>query len=196
MTTLNTIFEIASNNADYVDKDAKKAFSQLNATLLKGMKEFPVFNEPCSLYRFVGFPQLQIGFDVRENEIMKDLEEGRITLSNPIGFNDPMDPIIRVWAELQREDSQLQIDKNIRRLLTDIMSHFRVGCFVHEPITPFVVDKNNNVELVRPYENTLMWGHYAKGHRGICIKYRISPEMLVPYIDAHNHLCIGDVRYK
>ena len=145
MTSLKTIFNVAFNNADFTARDEKKAFAQLNATILSGMNEFPIFDAPRTLYRFVGFPQLPKGLDVRENEIMKDLEEGRITLSNPIEFNDPMDPIIRVWAELQRKDSQLQIDKNIRKLLTEIMSHFRIGCFVHEPITPFAIDRKSVV---------------------------------------------------
>lgn len=150
-------------------------------------------NQPKSLYRFTGFGRQRKDKPISENEIIKDIRDGRITLSNPMNFNDPMDPLIRVWAEELVKNNPSAEARVIAQLIEMAMSPFRIGCMMDS------VDRRYNEKegkRSKPYLNSLMWGHYTNNHTGVCIKYKITPEMLMRYNDEKRTLILGDVRYR
>ena len=136
-------------------------------------------NQERTLYRFSGFARQRKDKPISENEIIKDIRDGRITLSNPMNFNDPMDPLIRVWAEELVKDNPSAQAGAIAQLIDMAMKPFRIGCLMDSEDREF---KEKNPKLngrkTEPFLNTLMWGHYTNNHTGVCIKYRITPRML------------------
>jgi len=176
-----------------MDGNFGSAFNHVKGLVREELGWLPKDNSKRFLYRFVGFPPTRRGKDISENEIIKDIRDGRITLSNPMTFNDPMDPLIRVWAEEQSLRRRSEHDFEIMaKLINAAMNSFRIGCLAHE--------KESTLwglePPLSPYQNTLMWGHYAKSHTGVCIKYRITPEMLDAHTDSERILFLGDVRYR
>lgn len=187
---LNMELDVALENI--MDGNIGSAFYHINNLILEELNLFPKQTEVRELYRFVGFPPLRRNKDISENEVIKDIREGRITLGNPMRFNDPMDPIIRVWIEKQCKNKSN--DKNIQimsRLINYAMNSFRICSLVREPSNSRFF--NNTID---PFENTLMWSHYAKSHTGLCIKYKITPDVLNRHTDNSRILLLGDVRYR
>lgn len=191
MVLLKDILDLTREFAKQKDANTLTISECINQKIEEGLREFAPVRKPLTLYRFVSFPSLSHKESKANiNPIINDILSGGVTLGNPANFNDPFDPILKTWADLQRKEAKV-----VRHALKDMTSHIRIGCFVREPQTPFVYD-GQTLELYHPYENTLMWGHYAKGHRGICIKYKIVPEIFNKYNTANSKLCIGDVRYR
>ena len=94
---LNLELDVALENI--MDGNIGSAYYHINNLILEELNLLPKQTDVRELYRFVGFPPLRRGKDISENEVIKDIREGRITLGNPMKFNDPMEPIIRVWIE-------------------------------------------------------------------------------------------------
>lgn len=189
---LNGELEIALESI--MDGDDIPAFDHVCRLIRGELDAMPKETHDRILYRFVGFPTYGTHRDISEDEILDDIKLGRITLSNPINFNDPMDPIIRVWAEerqkLQTRDRDL---KRVAELIHKATAHFRICSLIGEKKTR---RKWFDHSIEQPYENVLMWGHYAKSHTGICIKYRIKPQVLASYTNMDSIMFLGDVRYR
>ncbi len=187
---LNLELDVALENI--MDGNIDSAYYHINNLILEELNLLPKQTDVRELYRFVGFPPLRRGKDISENEVIKDIREGRITLGNPMKFNDPMDPIIRVWIEKHCKNKTR--DKNIQimsRLINFAMNSFRICSLVREPSKSKFF--HNTID---PFENTLMWSHYAKSHTGLCIKYKITPDVLNQHTDNNRILLLGDVRYR
>lgn len=114
---------------------------------------------PISLIRFSGIAN-NAGF----LELKEDIRLGRITLSNPFKFNDPMDPILKVWIELQKDYSWNKNHQKFFAIALKSLKNLRVCC---------LSDINRLGDKL-----PLMWSHYADNHKGIAIKYRITTDML------------------
>lgn len=103
-----------------------------------------------------------------------------LSLSSPITFNDPFDcPIIEL---LNNKDT---IPPLMRKAYMDCL---KIRCFTSNVKMPFPKDSNDLQNIVKNAEkhnedndeflNGLMWAHYADYHKGICIKYTFSPEII------------------
>ena len=183
-----------------LDGNYEGAYSSISSLIKEevGKMRKELCNQERTLYRFSGFARQRKDKPISENEIINDIREGRITLSNPMNFNDPMDPLIRVWAEeLVKANSSLQIGA-IAKLIEMAMKPFRIGCMMDSEDRMFKENhpKENEIKKTKPYLNTFMWGHYTNNHTGVCLKYKITPEMLTRYNDEKRTLILGDVRYR
>ena len=189
---LNGELEIALESI--MDGDDIPAFNHVCRLIREELDAMPKETHDRILYRFVGFPTYGTNREISGDEILEDIKLGRITLSNPMSFNDPMDPIIRVRTE-ERQKLQTR-DRNLKRvaeLIHEATAHFRICSLVGEKGTRKNLFNRLNEH---PYENVLMWGHYAKCHTGICIKYRIKPQVLAGYTNMDRIMLLGDVRYR
>lgn len=114
-----------------------------------------------------------------------------------MNFNDPMDPLIRVWAEELVKNNPSVEARVIAQLIEMAMNPFRIGCTMDSVDRKYNEDHpKENERMTKPFLNTLMWGHYTNNHTGVCIKYRITPDMLERYNDEKRTLILGDVRYR
>ncbi len=100
--------------------------------------------------------------------ILSDLSEEKIVVSSPESFNDPFDCLILSdirWApEQYKNTGKFFVDTYIKEL-----TKVRIRCFVGD------ISKTKK-SVKEPYLNTLMWGHYAESHQGICIRYSLSED--------------------
>lgn len=49
------------------------------------------------VFRFTSIPVIEGCESFEANPIIKDILSDSLTFSNPVNFNDPMDPILRTW---------------------------------------------------------------------------------------------------
>lgn len=109
--------------------------------------------------------------------LYQSLINEQLNLSSPTTFNDPFDCPIRVLLNKGNDVSSL-----VRQAYQDCL---KIACFTSNVKLPYRKDTNNLLsESVfdekkhrkdkKEYLNSLMWGHYADSHKGICIKYSFS----------------------
>lgn len=167
-----------------MDGNAGSAFNHCIEQLYQEFQELPDLEESQTLFRFVGLPSKGVG---RES-ILQDISRNRITLSNPKNFNDPMDPILREWLNIQVKNSRNRLDKKAFRIMKNALKRLRIcslSGYDH---------KGYNRENF--YLNPLMWAHYAKSHKGICIEYEITQEELSNYNNQNELLRLIPVSYR
>lgn len=158
------------------------------------LKYLPKINNDFSAYRFIGLPSDGVGSSLKEQGIIKDIYEERMTLANPMNFNDPLDPIIKIWVSETKKRCSKELEKKMYMVLEQAIRYMRIGCMAKEHSSNGdVLRRNSHLE---PYKNTLMWGHYANGHRGICIRYKIKKDVLDLHTDDNKILTFGDIRYR
>lgn len=99
---------------------------------------------------------------------IEEIINNTISVSSPKTFNDPLDPPITLAA--RHKFKNISTLKN-EQFFLESLEKVRIRCFVPEkhPMTK---------KELRPYLNTLMWSHYANSHKGICIKYKLSPSLI------------------
>lgn len=126
---------------------------------------------------------------------LADMSNNTITVVSPLKMNDPSDTLIYDWA-----DAKYNHWKNIEqaRGLIDVPiigSLFRSGEIYKESfekyrVRSFCESRNGRI----PYQNTLMWSHYAGGHTGYCIEYSLSREMQAKRYST-GYLCTRAINY-
>lgn len=104
---------------------------------------------------------------------IEDIINNTISVSSPKTFNDPLDPPITLAAKHKFKDIKTQKDQ---QFFLESLEKVRIRCFVPEK------HPKTQKEL-EPYLNTLMWAHYANSHKGMCIKYKLSPSSLIKRTD-------------
>lgn len=156
-----------------LDGDYGSAYQHCIEQLFDEFKELPQLDGTHHLYRFVGIPHKE-----GRESVIQDIAHNRICLSNPKNFNDPMDPILREWLEMQIRDAKFKEDAKTFKLLKNALKHLRIcslsgykGSHWHDRLT---ISKHQEQVY-----NPLMWAHYANSHKGICIEYEINPECFV-----------------
>lgn len=187
MRDLKTIFLLEETQNPHYDLDiAYEAlidhnYPEVHTHLLRLLKEelTQITNEnvPKSLLRFCG-----ISNENSFNEIKKDIQQGRLTFSNPFKFNDPMDPILKVWIETNKRNSNSQLNKRFFKSVVNALKNLRICCMADS------TDLSENLPL--------MWSHYANSHKGIAIKYKITQDILNRYNDNQHLLRLCPVIYR
>ena len=151
----------------------------LDNLLYEVFETIPRDNQERHLLRFTSFPPQK---DVNGNElewdesrcpIIKDIKNNTITLSSPKGFNDPMDPSIKIWIEGRKHGNK--IDRTCYRLLEKSLDNIRICCLVDQKLNRSRLYSYFNQDKEH---NPLMWAHYADSHKGVCIQYKITPSNL------------------
>ena len=111
---------------------------------------------------------------------VQDLINNEITVVSPSEMNDPFDSIYNLYRDF---DNLACICPNKEDIpgFYDMFNYYRVRSFV----------KGNSSRNIK---NILMWSHYTDGHKGFCIKYRLS-KYFINKPTEHGHLCLKNIRY-
>lgn len=96
---------------------------------------------------------------------LKDLINKEITVVNPSKFNDPFDCLF-----YQLFDPQIPVSFD-NKALKKSFEKVRIRSFVAEESLP----PKSETRKIHPAYDMLMWSHYANDHKGICVKYCLSP---------------------
>ena len=116
---------------------------------------------------------------------IKDLINNRLTLARPNRLNDPFDCLIFPWRE--RLDANCE-EKTHVKPLADSYDYFR--------IRSFVLGNNKRSFKKDCVSNQLMWSHYADEHRGICILYDFSEQLIQNTDTCRNYFMKVDYANK
>ena len=144
--------------------------------------------------------QLNSGFEDSDSAVLysfrsvsvfslSDLIQKAITVCNPSKMNDPFDSLFRLWAD---KDNQISISENntgkgLEPFLNSF-NYYKIRCFVGNKT---LTSDNKIVKKI------LMWGQYADGHRGFCIKYRLSKAFIKKDKNAnYSHLYLKRINYQ
>lgn len=187
MRNLQTIFILEESMDSCVDLDmvveaimdgnAQSAHDHMLRLLHTELSQISSEFLPKSYIRFCGLSNSK-GYD----EIKTDIQNNRITLSNPFKFNDPMDPILKVWVNMQKKEQPQKTNKELFKIAKNALKNLRICCMADSRTL------GDNAPL--------MWSHYADGHKGIAIKYKVTKEALERYNDAEHLLRLCPVRYR
>ena len=102
------------------------------------------------------------------SKTLKLLISKKVWFSSPLWFNDPFD------TPIQNRDSFFELCKHVNvGNYEDLNSIHEKASKMRNYYYIFCTNKKF-MENAEPYRNNLMWGHYADGHRGICIGFRES----------------------
>ena len=96
---------------------------------------------------------------------LSDLINNEITVCSPRVMNDPYDTLLIKWGDNIRLTKS---EKKHVRPLCDSFESYRIRSFCH------LSDKLGRETI----SNVLMWAHYANEHKGVCIKYKFSPNFV------------------
>lgn len=104
--------------------------------------------------------------------LYQSLINEQLNLSSPTTFNDPFDCPIRVLQNKGEDLSSL-----IRQAYQECLKIACFSCNVKLPYSsdgnsPPIYDEKKHRKDKKEYLNSLMWGHYADSHKGVCIKYK------------------------
>lgn len=146
------------------------------------------------VFRFTSIPVIKECESFEGNPIIRDILSDSLTFSNSANFNDPMDPILRAWINIQKLETSCKQDKKLYDSVEKIIkSNIRMSCLA----TP---DSNKKWRIVHESDivdcSLLMWSHYADMHKGLCIEYKIPPKTLEKYNDENHLLKWCKVRYR
>ncbi len=93
--------------------------------------------------------------DLARRRVM-GLLDGKLVLLNPAKFNDPFDSKLN----LRHNDTEQALEKNTDPRLEDVFKNYRMFCFSEV------------------WNSLLMWAHYARSHKGICVKLSVDSSAL------------------
>lgn len=189
MRNLNDIFILNETNHNswqldvavegLIDGDSLPVYDHLIGLLYEEISKIKNSTKmPTSLFRFSGLPILKDG----TKPVINDIVNEALSFAKPKVFNDPMDPILREWMNLKEKSSGSKLDKRLFKYLKKSLENLRICCLSRQ---------GDSIQL-----NPLMWAHYADKHKGICIEYEITKNMLDAYNENKQVLRICDVRYR
>lgn len=189
MRNLNDVFVLDGKNQNswhldvavegLIDGDSSPVYDHLISLLHEEISIISNDTElPKRLFKFTGLPVIDDG----TKPVINDIYEGALSFTKPKVFNDPMDPILREWLNIKGKESKTKLDKRLFKFLKNSLDNLRICCLSRQ---------GDSIQL-----NPLMWAHYADKHKGICIEYVITQDMLDAYNDKNQVLKICDVRYR
>ena len=130
------------------------------------------------------------------NYLLESLNKNCITLTDPVEFNDPLDPLLLQHFLYVINHSKMRNDKLFYEYQREVFSKVRIRSLTRAIPLP----KKEAREVppltanLKEVNFTYMWGYYADFHKGICIKYVFPKE----FTDTdHNEyvLSIQEVKY-
>lgn len=146
-------------------------------------------------FRFTSFQKKKKGETLEDNPVVKDILNGSLTFSNPANFNDPMDPIVREWLNIQKKKSSNKSYRSLCGMMNRVLkSNLRMAC-LSTPAAKGSLFIRGGEQGVTDC-SLLMWAHYAAMHKGICIEYEITDDTLQRYNDESQVMKWCEVRYR
>lgn len=132
-----------------------------------------------------------------KNYTAKNIKSSVLIANSPESFNDPLDPVILPWLNIYRKTIKGNSVHTFAGNAQKAMEHFRIRCLSYDR---GLKEKDNNIFLPIDQNieniNPLLWGHYADGHRGICIKCKIKMEDLKrQYNTESSYIKLRSIKY-
>ena len=122
---------------------------------------------------------------------LKDLIKNEITVVHPSQMNDPFDSLATFFAKSEYLDKRCKDNKNIG-IQIEMSKHFRIRAFSTGECNSYMPNDSVLREI-------LMWSHYADSHKGLCIRYELSPKFNYNFLEKtdefYNFKFIQDVKY-
>lgn len=156
-----------------------------------------------SRYKFMSLDKLEF------------LSADQIFMSNPSGFNDPFD--LKIEIENLTDRSPFNNEEVLREAFAKLfVGNIEVENFWYydenfiDTLKSWIIGKANYGEVIAGFKRRsgefgvscfsqdwdvpLMWSHYARSHKGICVEYQVHPMKMSRYSED---LCFGQhyVRY-
>lgn len=184
---------------------AQMSFSSLNiidpigSILLNQVNESQLFGLAGTIYAKLSSPQYESSLDYfkqyffhlqnkihselkdRESVILysfrtpseysiSDIANNTLNLARPTEMNDPFDSIAYIWKEFDHL-KEIVSDPSHLSIFVKAFDYFRIRSFM----------TSSNVDLRYKEDDTLledilMWSHYAESHKGMCVKYCLTPD--------------------
>lgn len=115
-----------------------------------------------------------------------DLIANSITVVHPSMMNDPFDSSFTFWASKENL-KKICVKKEHIPMLSESFKSYRIRSFVgNDNLTP-------DDRIVK---NIIMWSHYADGHKGYCIRYKLSNYFIKkPSNNEYVHHYLRKIRY-
>lgn len=118
---------------------------------------------------------------------LADLINNEITVVHPSLMNDPFDSIANLWCTPENLETHCNEKKHLVPL-NKSLNYFR--------IRSFVADKDTFQSKNTILKNILMWSHYTDGHKGFCVKYRLSQHFVKQEEnDKFEHMFLKPINY-
>lgn len=99
-----------------------------------------------------------------------DITNNTLNMARPTTMNDPFDSIAYIWNDLEHL-KEIVKDPSHLSVFVKAFEYFRIRSFITSS-KPGLRYKEDDTIL----EDILMWSHYAESHKGMCVKYRLTPE--------------------
>lgn len=144
--------------------ESLKHFENYQKTIMYGFEGDQI---DMPIYSFRGFSEYSLA----------DLSNNTISISRPKVLNDPFDTPILEWVKHQQNSSTHP----------PYISPFAKS-FDGYRIRSFSIPKGET----KPINNTLLWAHYADGHKGFCIEYDFSTDFRKRMI-SFNQIKYGNI---
>lgn len=171
------------------DGNPNTARIHMDRAMQKALSNFKSISSSNHYYRFYRLNTLRDGQAPENDAFFMLLMTGNLSLTNPAGFNDSYDPLIKVWCKQHRKKAQSHQEKSLSGLAEEFMNRFRICCLTKAPNGKTAEQRMNAV-------SPLLWGHYTDGQKGICIEYKIGPSDLDRWNDRKKWVGMQNVKYK
>ena len=134
-------------------------------------------------------------FRVCNNYTYADLANDTITLVRPKCMNDPFDSLVMMWFN---ENNIRNINKDYKKKNSSLHFASLAKSYQYYRIRSFCANTDTMKSDKTIPQNILMWSHYANGHKGICVKYRLKNDFVgserSPELDK-SYVCLNKVVY-
>lgn len=157
-----------------MDGNKGTTIAHLDNLIYDVFQVLPKMTVERTLFRFIGLSSKNNDWKGDECYAFNDIKNNALTFAAPKLFNDPMDPLIKAWAEWRKIQHTDKVDKVLYKLISDVLDRIRICCLV-DPLRNRIRPKEAKIDDCSP----LMWAHYANNHKGICIQYRVKPENII-----------------
>lgn len=165
-----------------------------SSSVIRLTKEF-VYNslaEFCNTPDCTNYKQDYFSFRSFSEYSLADVQNETISVAHPRNFNDPLDTLLNLWID--KEIKSIADDTSnyseLALLLKKVGEHIKMRCLIGSR------DEQGNTKEIEGLP-TLMWAHYAKSHKGFCIKYHFNKDFF-PTIESRlgKMILIGKVKYN
>ena len=155
---IDQLYGLAGEIYSYIDKDKSlEYFKRFQYYTLKGL-----INASGGYNDMRDTGVIAYKFRQYSQYLLTDLINNVITLSRPCCMNDPFDSLYSIWSQPENLKSMTN-DQNHIQMFHKSFDYYR--------LCSFCIDDDAENTILR---NILMWSHYADGHKGVCIKYRLK----------------------
>ena len=127
---------------------------------------------------------------------LADIKNETISVAHPREFNDPMDTLFNLWLELSIKSNDIEdSEREFRMLLKKAAEHIKMRCMI---AASYKDDEGVEHEVKVEDLDSLMWAHYAKSHKGFCVRYKFPRSFFSDFSakEDKNILLMADMNYQ